>query len=851
MSSQAGTLSIQFKKNKKGNLQRKNISISLSNGQSFKFDNLPDKKLLENHISIALLEKIDSVTEEGKQTWDVECDVDEQQQLLKLREQGQAWDREVIEAIEMQIPERVRPQAQPRRVQADRFHNPYNFVPALPRDQVTGELGDRPPAGHGRYLPDYWSGRIAVKLTTVTPLLIPDAAEMTESNDHKTYPVRLGADGKPYLPPTSIKGMLRSAYEAVTNSRLSVFEKHDELLAYRLPAKAGIQMVPARIENGQVCLYPGTSAISRNEQPGLGNPMYAAWLRRWNRNNTNLDRDAVTYTGTQQLPIHGQRVRFWAEEFGKYNNRNQVIFTYWKVRAVVPYQQQIGQQPAPTNPNGHGTHKPTGRPMCQFQGYVCVTNKNITNKHDERIFFEDSNKIPILLTDEIRERWSKLIESYQNNDDFQNGLPCPAALGNAATWSRHVAGGNPERELSEGTLCYAQVQASGSSFEVIDLYPVMISRSLYRRTPKEILHPSLKPANNYANLSPADRVFGWVNQDGKGSYKGQLRVHSVTCISDVNDAIDNFDSDDVVSEKAVVPLAILGQPKPQQARFYCADDQKGNPLADGLDKGKGYRYDDQGLRGLRGRKVYPHHQGLPTNYWDNPTVDRTQDSPINGHYQEYRRPRKEGVDQDDQNRSIKNWIKPGAEFKFDIDVTNLSAVELGALLWLLSSPDIHYHRLGGGKPLGFGSVWLDVDWTETDLRLGTDWSIFYQSLTTALKIGFDALTCIAEYKKAIVGVYGEYGEGKRFEQVPFIAAFCRCSKGFEDNAAVHYPRSTPEPTPEGEAFKWFVDNEKDDRREPGLKLALPSLADIGATSLPIQARRLNPDNNRNQRNQRR
>ncbi|WP_448573221.1 RAMP superfamily CRISPR-associated protein [Trichothermofontia sp.] len=479
MSSQAGKLSIQFKKNKKGNLQRKNISISLSNGQSFKFDNLPDKKLLENHISIALLEQIDSVTEEGKQTWDVECDVDEQQQLLKLREQGQAWDREVIEATEMQIPKRVRPQEQPKRVQADRFHNPYNFVPALPRDQVTGELGDRPPVGHGRYLPNYWSGRISVKLTTVTPLLIPDAAEMTEdNNDHKTYPIRLGADGKPYLPPTSIKGMLRSAYEAVTNSRLSVLEDHNELLAYRLPAKAGIQMVPARIENGQVCLYPGTSGISNDGRPQNKDPMYAAWLRRWNRNNTNLDRP-VTYKGTQRLPVHGQRVRFWAEEFAKQKANGQAIFTYWKVREVVPYDQNLGQQPAPTNRNGHSAHKPTGKPMRCFDGYVCVTNKNITNKHDERIFFEDGNKKTISLADEMRERWSKLIESYQSNDDFQNGLPCPAALGNTATWSRHITGGTPEKELLEGTLCYAQVQSNGSRFEIIDLYP-------------EVLNPDIK-----------------------------------------------------------------------------------------------------------------------------------------------------------------------------------------------------------------------------------------------------------------------------------------------------------------------------------------------------------------------
>ena len=29
-------------------------------------------------------------------------------------------------------------------------------------------------------------------------------------------------------------------------------------------------------------------------------------------------------------------------------------------------------------------------------------------------------------------------------------------------------------------------------------------------------------------------------------------------------------------------------------------------------------------KGLRGRKVYPHHRGLPANHWDEPTADRTR-----------------------------------------------------------------------------------------------------------------------------------------------------------------------------------------------------------------------------------
>ncbi|NJM47654.1 MAG: hypothetical protein HC860_17045 [Alkalinema sp. RU_4_3] len=117
------------------------------------------------------------------------------------------------------------------------FHNPYNFVPALPRG-TSGELGDREPVGHHAYLCNYWSGSISIKLKTKTPLLISDTLKPGDEadNGHKTYDLRM-IDGKPYLSPTSIKGMLRAAYEAVTNSRLSVFVGHDDRLAYRMSTK--------------------------------------------------------------------------------------------------------------------------------------------------------------------------------------------------------------------------------------------------------------------------------------------------------------------------------------------------------------------------------------------------------------------------------------------------------------------------------------------------------------------------------------------------------------------------------------------------------------------------------------
>jgi CRISPR/Cas system CSM-associated protein Csm3 (group 7 of RAMP superfamily) len=545
----------------------------------------------ENELSLALLEcKRSNI--QGLKGVAVLLE-EENQKPKRIREVGTEWDRVAVK------PE-LRPVSN-----VNGFHNPYNFIPAPPRVPQHPELGDHRPVAHGVYHPDHWTGQITVKLTTITPLLIPDASQATETHpEHKSYPIRIGADGLPYLPPTSIKGMLRSAYEAITNSRFAVFQNHGNRLAYRRPAK--LETIPAR--------------------------------------------DA--------------------------------------------------------------------------------------------------------------------------------------------------------------------------------LFPVTISRSLYTLSPEEMLEPSLRPAKELSELSPADRVFGWVRQQqgggAAGAYKGNLRIHDVQCLSVSEQVIERF------GEQGF-PLAILGQPKPQQTRFYTAKDQRGTPLEPKVSKASGY----ENGAGLRGRKVYPHHQ-VPDSYWQTPTEDWTQVAGEKGHYQEYRHPSGK-EERSNQNRSIQAWVKPGVEFSFKIDITNLSSVELGGLLWLLSLPEGHYHRIGGGKPLGFGSVQLKID--HADLRKGEAWKSYYadfwgQSPGTSQE-QLDELK--KKFEDVAPAAFGQRGQS--FSSLYSIRAFLACAKGFDDGKPIHYPRARAAnhagpvpPNPEGEAFKWFVTNERDGR-DAGPKVALPPLWD--ETGLPI------------------
>lgn len=704
-----------------------------------------------------------------------------------------------------------------------KFENPYNFVPALPRDTGHPTLGDAAPAGHHRYHADRWSGRLSLTLTTVTPLLIPDQAR-EERSGHKIFGMRTDADGAPYLPPTSIKGALRAAYEAVTNSRMGVLEPHGERLALRMAANESIQLVPCRIvqlkdKEGQLSLgaklLPGLAAIGSNGRPAGQGPeclMYAAWLRRYRKNSTGaVDKhekgEASRYPdGT--LPQHGEKVFVQTERKVHRSDR----FSFLQVVRI---------EKAP-----QGAAPPSG----WSEGWVYVSGPNIKNKHEERVFLNSkAAKTFASIPQHVMVGWKTLVRDYQRVHEKElaqrkerKQMPGdylgddPGQTG----FSRHVFARDAE-QLRPGTLCYARIKLDNAlePKALLALYPVSISRDLYAVHPSGIVADSLKPAPAFERLSPADRVFGWVKADDHGQHKGQLRIGATTCVQG-REAIES------VEGNQGVPLAILGAPKPAQARFYAGGNDKGEPYRQGEDKSQMYR---EG-QGLRGRKVYVHQrQAQLPGYWSaqgSPTAVLPEK--LNGGttvYREWRHPGSGSEARSDQNRSITAWVKPGSTFRFDIDVVNLSDVELGALLWLMTLDDTHHFRIGGGKPLGFGSSRLEL--TGIDLRDGgalkADYAGFGEPSGEGRRIAAvedDAVTAlIARYQLALLDAMGE--SGKRFDDLRIIRAYRNAATG--GKFPVHYPRVAEAPNPAGENYEWFVANEKNDKkRKEGY--SLPDLA---------------------------
>jgi len=776
-------------------------------------------------------------------------------QPRRLRRTGEQW-----------VPPAAAPAAPRRRaadggqVRPDVFQNPYTFVPALPRParfpEAAAGLADAAPVGHDALHDGLWTGRIGVTMKVETPLLLLDtAAAQTDDKGHATYGPLLRGDW-PHLPPTAVKGMLRAAYEAVTNSRFGVFAGHEAPLGHRMNASAGLGMVPARVGDDGVSVDLLTGTAPLGQRPAPQAVMYAAWVPAYDPSPPgHRDRRFEPVVPPAELrKLHKNKVRVLLRlvqhhRFDRKRQAHVADFRYWRVVALASDTRPVGA-PRPAllretlRPSRGSWHEllPDSR---EAEGWVFVSNQNFSRKHDERVFF--GTPIRRELTEELRAGWKNLVLNYQEAHRRADVWERAAGGGRAAhpsdwlggepgktAWSPHQYEADAEK-LRPGDLCYARLDARG---DVRGLYPVMIARELFAASPADLLHESLRPASRFDRLSPADRVFGWVRQSAaggeadrlRGAYLGQLRVGPTSFIPADGDGLTAFPGDGL-------PLAILGQPKPQQGRFYLAAGpaDRPEPLPDRTPRANWYTHG----RTLRGRKTYPHHAGLAEGYWDTPaggpTEDPTQVRDSRGRYREYRRPReavspdgsltatrdafatREGKEQrDNQNRSVRAWVRPGGVFRFSLDVRNLSDLELGALFWLLRLPPGHFHRLGLGKPLGFGSASLEVDPAATELRAAEDWRRHYADLDADLDgalpgTGPDPSALARDFERAMAAVW----PGR--PRPPQLAAFLDAAQG-DPTVSVHYPRVRPAdmdvrvavpPDPRGQAYSWFVQNEQE------------------------------------------
>jgi len=539
------------------------------------------------------------------------------------------------------------------------FFNPYNFVSTPPRNTSDDVLGDFAPRGHSRLEEGTISGSIVVRMTAETPLIIP-SSDVAAKDGHNTKKTRVGGNHEALIPPSSVKGMIRSSFEMVTNSRYAVFSGHDERLGMREATTDALLAIPAVIDKKED-EPPILRLLFGNKKPRdltVNSDGYLTWSGQGNWDKASLSaRVGMKELGKLDLgrgPLG--MVNFTFDPETMYAREVRTLEQEFDSTFLLGYVHATG---VPGSTNGSSGLK----------------------KGNERIFFAagPENQIDIPLTEELAKYWRDVIrDSSQVNERTEDKFrPLYVQEESIDDWA----------ELNSFDTCYARVKRINNTYTVELVQPVHIGRELHPVAPSEVLHSSLQPAGEFSGFSPAERLFGWAH-DGKSTvipnqaaYGGHVRFGVVECLSD--NAVEKLDGGRV--------LAILNSPKPSMARFYAGvrDQVSEVYFKKGIPK-KAALYKNGTT--LRGRKVYPHHGDFDrtSSGWQSESKSKT-------------------------NQTILDWVRPDSKFEFTIHVRNISRMELGALLTSIETNEGECHRLGGARPLGFGAVSLAVDYTRSEL----------------------------------------------------------------------------------------------------------------------------------------
>lgn len=674
-----------------------------------------------------------------------------------------------------------------------RFLNPYNFVRTLEvrNPNAAPLLGRCAPPPHDRYVG--LTGRITCRLTATTPIFVSDSEEVVEElvngKKHRSYRFFRDPEGNVAIPGTSLRGAVRSIFEAATNSCFAHFVGKKRLSYHLLPELA-LRLVPARVrkteDRCELELLPGTTPITPNQRPS--GHQYAAWVHVYEpiqKSKTVAQAPNTLYAQRKKLSLagyqHGEQCQAIIEPM-KHPRRN---FEFWNVVHLAKPDQPMA--------------KPTGNQRL-VTGYLCITNQNIENKHDERLFFTTQNLKPVELPKEVREKYEELIADYQERhaDEVKKRTHPERPAGREPAFSRFLLERTrrDDPKLRDGDLVYAMLEeTSRGTYTVKFIVPVSVPRVGFERKIGELLYPpELAKCTEHEKLCPACRTFGWVwgdddpdqprpALDKPTAYAGRVRFSHAVLTQDTG----VFDA----------TLAILSAPKPTTYRFYLRP-RNGKPQ-DGLSDQQ-VDYDNAGQI-LRGRKVYRHH-GDRLNPQEYQSVN--------------------GV-KSDQNRTVRGVQRAGSVFEFTVDFENLAPVELGALLWSLQLEGWH-HRIGYAKPLGFGSARIEV------LKVSlVDPNVRYASLTSKNKGWSDYTSAwqawVDAFKDAMAMRYGKPFE--RLENIRDLRALLADTPPLP----VHYPRPTRQPQAEGKQYEWFVGNKRGGQ-DPGPRLAL-RLAEEDVEGYPL------------------
>lgn len=636
------------------------------------------------------------------------------------------------------------------------FLNTYHFVPILdggptfgPTHSIAsirtalketkaghGEWGDW---SHGAWTQGRLSGRITCTLTTEDPVVIGGRQQEGTDADPCTVVEPCLIDGKPGIPPTTLKGMLSALVEAATNSATRVLD--DRALSVRQAMGNGLSAI------GMVTRRSGTHAdpaegwdlipltlptLSQRYPAGHTPPPFPipmGFRRLMNKGWTPRHR---VFVGTRTHG-HGDADFRFMQRTGSYSTEHPAVYRLAvhdlgidSIRGECPHDPAKGRikerqtrestsafliaqravdpskRPVPedslSDPERHGMTRGVLRVMHHDR-----RESDMPGPRKHELFIpipEDLDtavRVPVR-PEAVRLFYALADERTLTQPGAKDMHPDAAHPFHPVGTRRNGGGEDPPNalRLKDGDLVFFDLtdqddpQVSVLSFSSIwrDSHG-----SLYDYVPE-----SAWPLHEKRDaLSPAEVMFGVVEVLRNGTadreqdvvaLKGRVRCSPAVCAQG-----DEAFMMGAPGER----LKILASPKPPSPALYF------RPA--GQDRFVSKAQLCPNRHRARGRKMYLHPAAEPLG---ETALDRAR-----SHVPAQVENGEQKPDKADNQRNRVRPIKPDVSFAFHVDFDDLPGEALDLLLFACRPTPHFRHRIGMGKALGLGRVRIDV--TRVDL----------------------------------------------------------------------------------------------------------------------------------------
>lgn len=431
-------------------------------------------------------------------------------------------------------------------------NNPYNFIPFGPPIKFSSG-----PPSHRRL--QGLSGTITLELTNETPLLVAQRVNPPEEIPPRLENFKI--NGEPALPGTSLKGMVRSVLEALTNACFAVFD--GEPLDYRMAAQDALKLRPGRV-----------TRLPTENQPGLVEEMERGWVampgkpaslkvkHQGQEKLITLASAPKTAKSGQKVWLHGLNAEAYFSHTRQARGKNPWIKP---VQGAFPMITAISLTPK----SGY------------LEGVFKITGQSIDNKKRERVFALRKNTQPLEFNLEEMQTYNRILKGQKAEHDKRGGFDLTET-----------------EPLQVGSLIYFKPAGN----QATQLSRVEIPRTRYQKSRADRLPPAYHQCTDPDHLCAACQLFGFI-ADLQG-VRGRLSFTDAEWQSGPGELEDYF------------PLQVLGEPHPTSCNFYLLDPQKPSQVRnyDGLKitDGRGKTEGPAGEVQLRGRKFYHHH---PPKSW--------------------------------------------------------------------------------------------------------------------------------------------------------------------------------------------------------------------------------------------